>query len=139
MSRSAILRDLCHVYFRELRANSLAILALLECEPALSRAVAQDLFAAADAVRDIELRRTARPLNSPNDFLRQELPGMPRSSAEDNALPLKSPEPASAQLPPEEAQPHDQLSPRTEAQSPLRTQAPTSFGGPRYLVHIGVA
>jgi hypothetical protein len=136
LSRSAILRDLRNVPLPEHAARSSAILALLECEPALARAAARDLFAAADAVCFIAFRRAASTLKSLNDVSQGALPGMHRSGAKARLLPQKSSEPALAHLLPEEEQQPGKDSLPIESQGPLRSQALTTFGGLLYLLHI---
>jgi hypothetical protein len=134
LGRSAILRDLRNVHLPEAAAKSLAILALLECEPALSGVAITQLFAAADVICDIAFRSTATPLKPSSDFSRRAFPRELRSEANAIALPLKSAEPERGHLP-EHAQ-QQELSPQIESQGPLRSQAFTGFGGLLYLLHI---
>jgi hypothetical protein len=131
LGRSAILRDL-RVNLPEPAAKSLAILALLECEPALSQVAVGHLLAAADVICDIEFRHAATPLKRSNDFSR----GAPRSEAKARALPLKSAEPGHECMLPEHERQPEERSPQIESQGPLRSHAFTSFGGVLYLLHI---
>jgi hypothetical protein len=133
LGRSAILRDLRNVQLPESAARSVAILALLECEPALSRI---DLFAAAGAVCDIEYRRAASPLKRSNEFSRRALPDEPDSRRKVRALSQRSARPDRERLLPEDTQPQEELSVQMESQDPLRSQALTGFGGLLYLLHL---
>ena len=135
LGRSAILRDLRNVNLPELAARSLAILALLECDPALSQIAVPHLFAAAEVICDIEFRRAAPPVKRSNEFSRQALPADRRPGVA-NALPLKSSRPDRGHLLPEHAPQPEELSPQIESQGPMRSQAFTNFGGLLYLLHI---
>jgi hypothetical protein len=135
LARSAILRDLGSVNLPESTPKALAILALLECEPALSQVAVTHLFAAADVICDIDFRRAPTPLNRSSHFTRRSISGKPRSEAKAKALPLKSAEPNRERLL-EHAQQQEELSPRIESPGPMRSQALTSFGGLLYLLHL---
>jgi hypothetical protein len=135
LGRSAILCDLRNIHLPELEAKSLAMLALLECEPALSQVAVDHLLAAADVICYMEFRRTSTRLKRPNDFSRRALPRDLRSEANSKALPLKSAEADRERLPEHARQPAEP-SPQIESQGPLRSQAFTSFGGLLYLLPI---
>jgi len=136
LGRSLILRDLRNLRLPEPAGKSLAILALLECEPALSQMAIQQLLAAAAAVYDIEFRRAATSLKPSNDFSRRALPGELRSEAKAQALPPKSAGPDREHLLSGNTQQREGLSRQIETQGPLRSQALTNFGGLLYLLHI---